>query len=279
MRTVAHISDLHFGRTDPTVLPRLREAVVAVRPDVVVVSGDLTQRAKWREFMEARAFLDTLPKPQIVVPGNHDVPLYNVLKRWLWPLDNFRRYISNDLQPLYRDAEIAVLGVNTARSLTFKNGRINSGQIAHACSRLEALSPNVVRIVVTHHPFAMPDKIEDAIVGRAHMAIAGFARCKVDMILSGHLHTSHTVNSVDHYAGTAHSALLVQAGTATSTRMRGEVNSFNLLRIERPQVHVERMAWDEARKDFALAGQATFALPQAAGAINPAEAGPVKANV
>lgn len=262
MRTVVHISDLHFNHIDPVVVPRLAEAIAAARPDVVVVSGDITQRAKKREFASARDFLAELPKPQIVVPGNHDVPLYNVLARWLSPLDNFRRYITDDLEPFYRDDEIAVLGVNTARSLTFKNGRINSEQVARSCSRFVPASPDAVRIVVTHHPFALPGIIDEPIVGRAAMAIDGFARCRVDMILSGHLHMSHTAHSVDRFRGTSHSALLIQAGTATSHRRRGEANSFNVLRIGRPQVHVDRYVWNDGIHDFAVAAADTFTLAQ-----------------
>src|SRR5687768_4988171 len=103
MRTIVHISDLHFGRVDPTLLDPLRRAVEAVSPHVVVVSGDLTQRAKPEQFREARRFLDTLPRPHIVVPGNHDVPLYNVFQRFFQPLDKYRRYISAELEPHYID--------------------------------------------------------------------------------------------------------------------------------------------------------------------------------
>src|SRR4030081_1904468 len=125
MRTVAHLSDPHFGRIERATVQALIASVTEARPDVVVISGDLTQRAKESEFQEARQFLDALPSPQIVVPGNHDVPLYNLLARVLKPLRNYQRYISNELEPLYCDDEIAIVGVNTARSLTLKNGRIS----------------------------------------------------------------------------------------------------------------------------------------------------------
>lgn len=266
MRSVVHISDLHFGRTDPVIVSALTAAIGAARPDVVVVSGDLTQRAKAHEFREAKAFLDTLPGAHIVVPGNHDVPLYNVLARWLTPLDNFRRYITGDLAPHYADGEIAVLGLNTARSLTFKNGRINREQVAHSCTRLGALAPDVVRIVVTHHPFALPDKTVAALVGRAAMAMDGFAQCHVDIVLSGHLHTTNTALSGTHYRDSKHSALLIQAGTATSSRRRGEANSFNILRIDSSRVNVERLSWDDASASFVVIGTETFA--RAAGGWN-----------
>src|SRR5690349_5428709 len=103
MRTLIHLSDLHFGRVDDTLIAPLIEQVHSLRPDVVVVSGDLTQRARGREFGAARRFLDSLPKPQIIVPGNHDVPLYNVFDRFARPLKKYRRYIGEDLEPAYLD--------------------------------------------------------------------------------------------------------------------------------------------------------------------------------
>src|ERR1700704_802293 len=130
MRTLVHLSDLHFGRVDEQLIGPLIAAVTEANPDLVAVSGDLTQRARSHQFREARAFLDSLPKPQIVVPGNHDVPLHNVLTRFLQPLHKYRRYITDDLQPFYHDKEIAVLGVSTARSLTIKGGRISAEQVA-----------------------------------------------------------------------------------------------------------------------------------------------------
>jgi 3',5'-cyclic AMP phosphodiesterase CpdA len=258
---VAHLSDLHFGRTDPATLPALANALAAAKPDVVVVSGDLTQRARTREFEEARHFLGTLPQPQIVVPGNHDIPLYNVVSRWLVPLDNFRRSISSDLAPFYADDEIAILGINTARSWTFKNGRVNREQVARGCARLALSGAQVTRIVVTHHPYDVPGTGDDGnIVGRAQMAMAGFAQCRVDMILSGHLHVGHIGQSAARYKIPRYSALVVQCGTATSSRRRGENNSFNIIAIDRPHVRIDRLTWDGT--SFALSETEHFDFAQ-----------------
>src|SRR4051794_13402333 len=132
MRTLLHISDLHFGRVDSRLVEALRASVEELRPDVIAVSGDLTQRAKRREFAAASAFLGSLRPPKIIVPGNHDIPLYNVFTRFGRPLDRYRRYIGSQIEPSFMDDEIAVVGVNTARSLTFKGGRINADQVKRA---------------------------------------------------------------------------------------------------------------------------------------------------
>src|SRR6267378_2776618 len=168
MRTLVHLSDLHFGRVDEQLIAPLISAVTEINPDLVAVSGDLTQRARSQEFREARAFLDALPQPQIVVPGNHDVPLYNVFSRLGRPLDKYRRYITDDMQPFYADDEIAVIGINTARSLTTKYGRINERQIAAVRDKLCAYQGNVTKIVATHHPFDLPENHDEAdLLGRS----------------------------------------------------------------------------------------------------------------
>ena len=258
MRTIVHISDLHFGSIDPAVLAPLAEAVIAAKPHLVVVSGDLTQRARRSQFKVAAGFLRTLPVPQIIVPGNHDVPLYNVLARWLTPLDNFRRYVTGDLQPSYRDEEIAVVGVNTARSWSFKEGRINREQVTKACGHLRSSPDRVVRMVVTHHPFVTPEETNHGIIGRAEMAMTGFSECRLDVILSGHLHVSDTTSSVAQYGSGRRSIILVQAGTATSSRRRDEPNAFNVIRTEDRRISVERMAWHAEEGGFRGAGTQHF---------------------
>jgi 3',5'-cyclic AMP phosphodiesterase CpdA len=244
MKKIAHLSDVHFGRVDYATVTPLVEAITKVAPDVVVLSGDLTQRAREDQFEEARKFLDGLPKPQIVVPGNHDVPLYNVFARFMAPLDNYRKIISEDVEPFYQDDEIAIVGVNTARSATFKNGRINEEQVARVRDLLCPLARTVTKIVVTHHPFDLPRQFpEGDLVGRARMAIESLAACGVDVFLAGHYHFGHTGDTETRYDIDGYNALIVHAGTATSTRGRGEPNSFNVIRIERPELVVERYTW------------------------------------
>ena len=258
MRTIVHLSDLHFGRVNPSLLDPLLRVVREVGPDLVAISGDLTQRARSYQFQQARSFLDALPKPQIVVPGNHDIPLHNVFARFLEPLTKYRRYITDDLQPSYEDEEVAIVGVNTARSLVFKGGRINETQVSRLRDKFCSLGNGVVKVVVTHHPFDLPEghDVRD-LVGRAKMAMTGLAECGADLFLAGHLHISHTGHT-KRYNIHGYSALVVQAGTATSTRERGEVNSFNVLRVAYPAITVEKFAWNASTASFAVSTAEQF---------------------
>ncbi|MEO8084093.1 MAG: metallophosphoesterase family protein [Ardenticatenales bacterium] len=258
MRTIVHLSDLHFGRIDPPILGPLARAVAAIQPDVVAISGDLTQRARVSQFEEARAFLDRLPRPQIVVPGNHDIPLHNLFLRFKGPLKRFRQYITADPHPMYVDDEIAVIGVNTARSLVAKGGRLNRVQVGHICEQFGRLGPEHVRIVVTHHPFDVPDGWgERNLVGRARMAVEAFAECGVDLFLAGHLHLNH-FGSTARYDIEGHSALVIQAGTASSTRGRGEPNSFNVLEVDSGRIRVNTHSWHRERGAFGVSDTRAF---------------------
>lgn len=243
MRSILHLSDLHFGRVDISLLQPLVTSAWRIRPDLVAVSGDLTQRARVREFRQARDFLGSLPGPQVVVPGNHDIPLYNPVLRFLMPLARYRRYISSDIAPAYIDKEMAVLGVNTTRSLVARGGRINIAQVQNICRHFSPTGRSPLRIVVTHHPFDLPEGYSNIhLVGRARMAMEFFARCGVDLFLSGHLHVTRTGNTA-RYMIPGFSALVIQAGTGISTRVRGELNSFNLIRLMPSEISVEAHTW------------------------------------
>jgi 3',5'-cyclic AMP phosphodiesterase CpdA len=228
-------------------------------PDLIAVSGDLTQRARTAEFQAARAFLDRLAKPQIIVPGNHDVPLHNVFSRFIGPLTKYRRYVTGDLDPFYADDEIAVLGINTARSLTFKRGRVNSTQIDHAKERLGTLDQKIIKIIVTHHPFDLPDgRTSSEQVGRADLAMDMLSACRCDLLLAGHLHVSDAGSVAMHSVGGSHDAIVVQAGTATSTRGRGELNSFNAIHVEANRIEIRRYGWRPIDSVFESMGSELF---------------------
>ncbi len=258
MRTVAHLSDLHFGRTDPVMVECLLGHLHELAPDLIVISGDFTQRARSHEFAEARAFLDALPSPFVSVPGNHDIALYNLYGRFVERLDRYRRYIAEEEEPYYADDEIAVACLNTARSLTFKGGRINARQVMRTQYRFRNAPPRAVRILVVHHPLDLPHGFKHDIAGRSRMALERLGGCAIDLILSGHLHVTRFADPAERLRIGGHSAILVQAGTAVSTRGRGEPNSFNVLAIEHDAVEIREVCWSESSQDFSRCAVEVF---------------------
>ena len=264
MRTIVHLSDLHFGRVDARLVETLVETVDAVAPDLVAVSGDLTQRARRRQFHQARLFLDRLLFPVLVVPGNHDVPLFNLAARLLDPYGGYRRHIRPELEPVFENDEIVVVGLNSARSVPFHGGgRLNHHQVARAATRLKSAARNAIRIVVSHHPFDVPGTHGDEyLVGRSDMAMRELAAAGADVFLAGHLHVSHVGHSAHRYRIEGHSALVVQAGTM-STRRRGEPNTMNVLRVAPTRIEVERRAWSDVTQSFTTIWNGTFCRTEA----------------
>ena len=185
------------------------------------------------------------------MPDNHDIPYYRVWERFLSPLTNYRRHIDSNVEPDYVDEEMAVIGINSARSLTFKGGRINAAQLERLRARLAPLPRGLLKLVVTHHPFSLPEGADEQdLIGRAKLAMTTFHELGVDLLLAGHMHASLASETAKRYPIEGYSALVIQAGTATSTRGRGERNSFNVLRLQPDRVEVERHAWGEEQVDF-----------------------------
>ena len=248
MNTLAHISDLHFGAERPEIVEGLLEDLVSVKPLLVTVSGDLTQRARRKEFTAARHFLDRIGAPKLVVPGNHDIPLFDLLRRFARPLARFRRYIGEDVDPFLSTGEVAVLGLNTARSNTWKDGRLSLVQIDGLGRRFAPLPPHVVKVLVTHHPFLPPPgDPSPPLVGRAAEALRAAEACGVDLVLAGHLHHGYTGDIRTHHVGIKRAILVAQAGTATSHRTRNEPNSYNVIRLSPERLAFSLRVWDGKR--------------------------------
>lgn len=257
MRTIVHVSDLHFGRTRPELLAPLVAGIRAAAPDLVAVSGDLTQRARARQFAAARDFLTALPAPVLVVPGNHDVPLDAFWVRLLLPWRRYRRWIGRELEPCFQDDEIVTVGINSVTPFAWERGWVTRRAVVRACALFGSAGGRTC-IVVTHHPFVhAPEHRDRALMRGAASSLAGLARCGADIFLSGHLH-SWRAEPTRPLAPDLRSVLLIQAGTGLSTRMRGEGNDYNVLSVEPGAVTVRRFAADGAEPEYRCIAEKRF---------------------
>lgn len=256
MRQIFHISDVHFG---PPHLSDLSEGVLRFaaenRPDLVVVSGDLTQRAKPEQFRQARKFVDRFEAPTLVVPGNHDVPLYRVWERFGNPFGAYRKYFDLELEPEYRDHELLVVGINTAHGLTFKDGRVTHRRLSKVARILQDSPPDLFKVVVAHHHLIPPPWFGNQQVLRgARAAVDLFTRLGVDLILSGHLHQSFIGNSEEFYPKGRPPVVILHSGTTTSNRGRhGErdKNTCYWIKTDRDSMTVSNYRWEPTLGRFA----------------------------
>lgn len=256
---LCHLSDLHFGHHDARIADALSADVTAQAPDLVVISGDFTQVGTEAEFQAARTFLDGLKLPFFAVPGNHDVPARNLLRRLLVPYGAYRRHINEELEPLLERDGVVIAGLRTSRraraELNWAHGSISRGQLERLSARLEGTAPEAVRIVVAHHPLMQPEgpvQKPMRLVRRADLALETFARLGVRLVLSGHFHLSYTrshgqaVEAVPTGLTRAAAApiLVAQAGSAVSTRLRGAANGYNVIDIADGQIALTVREWD-----------------------------------
>ncbi len=267
---ILHISDLHFG---PPYVPAVGDSLLQIAHqlpiDVIVVSGDLTQRAKREQFVAAKEFLDQLPeRPMIVVPGNHDVPLYRVGERLANPHELYRECISPELNSVTKvDGAVIVALDSTAPRTAISNGRLHPGQLEFCRAGFADAAPDAARIVVAHHHFApAPDYLRDQTMPGAKRAMSKFIELGVEMVLGGHLHRAYIGNSLDFYPGNHRDRgiVIVQCGTTTSRRGRGrerEKNSFNLIEMDAHMFHITHYLYFDEDNGFAPFSRYLFPRP------------------
>ncbi|SMQ58578.1 3',5'-cyclic AMP phosphodiesterase CpdA [Devosia lucknowensis] len=261
---ILHISDLHFGHHDPALAAGFADDINAQRPDLIVASGDFTQIGTKEEFEQAREFLDKLHAPIFAVPGNHDVPAVNILRRFLNPYGLYKKYIARDLEPYLEMNGVVLVGMRTSRRARLEwnwgHGTISRSQLEDLEERFNRASPDAVRVIVAHHPLLFPTEPmmqKTKRVKRADEALECFASLGVRLVLSGHFHLSYVRKHEARDAARegqpmglskAVSApiLVAQASSAISTRLRGEANAYNLIDIG-DQISVTVREWRDGQ--------------------------------
>ncbi|WP_250507627.1 metallophosphoesterase [Caballeronia sp. GAFFF3] len=270
MTLLLQISDTHFGTERPPVVAALLRLADALAPDLVVLSGDITQRARKRQFASARAFVDALgATPTLVIPGNHDIPLFDPLARLCYPYANHQRAFGADLEPAFDSAGLLVLGVNTTRAYRHKDGEVSMQQVRRVAARLEAASAAQLRVVVTHQPVAVTrTQDEKNLLHGRERAVPRWARAGADLILGGHIHLPYVLPLHDTFAGLTRRMWAVQAGTALSSRTHGTIdNSVNVIRHDASvgngdgrRATVERWDYSETTEAFEMIARHDLAL-------------------
>ena len=269
MSVLLHISDTHFGTEQQPVVEALRALARERRPDVLVFSGDMTQRARPAEFAAARRLCDELEITRMLaLPGNHDIPLFDPFARLLRPFANYLEAFGPRLEPVLDTDDFLVIGVNTTRAARHKNGEVSQDQIHRVARELQGARPRQLRVVVTHQPAAVtrPKDEHDRLRG-AEPALQTWSRAGADLVLGGHIHLPYVMDLVARPEPTSRPMWVVQAGTAVSSRLRhGTCNSVNLIHwLPMPigqarHCQIERCDYSAAEGWFATAEITTLAL-------------------
>jgi 3',5'-cyclic AMP phosphodiesterase CpdA len=245
-----HISDLHFGAVDSRLPERLRESIIDVNPDLVAVSGDLTQRGHRKEYEEAKKFLDSIPLPQLVVPGNHDVQgSWRLWERFLCPWQNYRSIVHGDMEPVWRKPGIVVIGANSARPagwyLDWSRGRLSRDQMARIATAYGESDREALRVLVVHHPpAAPPNGTARHLIGRIREFSEAVNRAGIDLVLSGHFHMSYAQTLALKASPTSRSCVFSSVSTATSHRLKGEPNGFHVIEGNARELRIQDWAWN-----------------------------------
>lgn len=233
MSVVLHLSDPHFGTEQSTVCEALVALTEREQPELMVLSGDITQRARRAQFRAAQRYVERLGiDARIVIPGNHDIALFNLLARLFAPWSTQQAYFGSELEPEFQDEDLLLIGVNTTRRYRHKDGEVSRDQIERVAHRLQGASPHQLRVVVTHQPIAVTLPKDEKNLLRGHRtAMNAWAAAGADLVLGGHIHLPFVLGLHERHSSLARPLWAVQAGTAVSTRTRANVpNSINLIR-------------------------------------------------
>lgn len=257
MSVILHISDPHFGTEVAAALEALLALHAELEPDLVVLSGDVTQRARFGQFERAARFFAALgPRARLVLPGNHDIPLFNAMARVFFPYAGYRRVFGQDLEPVFEGDDLLVVGVNTTRPWRWKDGEISPTQMGRVAQRVAATDPRKLKVIVTHQPVhIVTSKDIKNLVHECEPAVRSWTERGADLFLGGHIHLPYVRPLEERYPGLPRRSWIAQAGTAVSSRVRGGIpNAVNVIRYDQAQTprHCRVERWDFCPPGFAL---------------------------
>lgn len=259
MTRILHISDTHFGTEVPAVVEAIVKQAVALKPDIVILSGDVTQRARRAEFAAAKEFFTRIGAPvHLAVPGNHDLPLYDVFTRSLNPYRFYRKFFG-PRQQVWHDGRMAIACLDATHPLRHTRGKT---KLKSARDLLEsarrAIGPNGLLGVAEHQPLdvKIPNDMPEILMNAAQTAQL-FAEYRVDIVFSGHVHFPLIRDTRELFRLPRH-FIISGAGTAVSRRTRSNApNSFNVVDIRDGGVAIALHAY-QPQGDFEVAHQAVF---------------------
>lgn len=243
MIRIVQFTDVHFGAENPDAIAAARDFAHQVRPTAVLVTGDITQRGLWPEFRAAAGWLNSMPKPWLCCPGNHDTAYYNVFWRLVGPWRRFDATIGPHWKQGLRAPDLAVESINTARGIQLRSnwskGKIDLDHVRDAVRKFETAAPGDLRVVALHHPLleVVGEPITSEVREGAE-AVELFAAGGVDLVLSGHLHVPFAtpLPSGDKRTYTV-------GGGTLSKRERGEPAGFNDIEADEREIRVRAMGW------------------------------------
>lgn len=265
MSVILHISDTHFGTEVAAALEALLALHAELEPDLVVLSGDVTQRARFGQFESASRFFAALgARARLVLPGNHDIPLFNAVARVFFPYAGYRRVFGQDLEPVFESDDLLVVGVNTTRPWRREDGEISSTQVGRVAQLVAATDPRKLKVIVTHQPVhIITSKDVKNLVHECEPAVRSWTEHGADLFLGGHIHLPYVRPLEERYPGLPRRSWIAQAGTAVSSRVRGGIpNAVNVIRYDRAQTprHCRVERWDFSPPGFVLHEERTLEL-------------------
>jgi len=236
---IVHISDLHFGAQHEGAAAALLKAIGGLSPALTLITGDITQRARTQQFLDARQFFGQLPAQWMAVPGNHDMPLFRPWHRLLTPRHRYRTHIGAITSDRLDHPQLRVALLDSTNHLAWRSGRLSSEASRNAARWLGESGPAQLRIAAAHHPFASRQK-----GNKGGMAGASKARQtlidegEVDLLLWGHLHRTETL-LVRGPSG--RQAVGLGVGSPTSHRHVGDGFYFHHMDVSRD--HISTTVW------------------------------------